>query len=184
MRLEIEKSELTNPTLEHLEAWLLAIEEHLQNDHVFDSLDQLAITLEEWKSEFCRPEKNGNEHQGDHVLIILYGDDLILICDQASGEFIKVKEAFPKKAKKRVVITGEAPLFNISRMMKKALVICLSFLMATPAFADGIFKPRNGKAVVKKTQKQKRFKGYKLKYAKRQGIDLGNNPRAYKSQKP
>jgi hypothetical protein len=90
MKLLIQTSEITNPTLIHLQEWLHAIDKNLRNEIVFESLEDLATNLEKWRSEFCK----GNiiYHWGDRVLITIYSDKVILIIDQRSNEFIKIEK--------------------------------------------------------------------------------------------
>lgn len=128
MKLQIEKSELTNPTLMHLEAWLLAIDEHLENDHVFADLDELATNLETWRSEFCKVDLE--YHWGDQVTVMVYGNEVILISDQRSGEFIKVKEQLPQ-------IVGSRSQVELQSAIRKALsLLIMLFGITAPAQAD------------------------------------------------
>lgn len=162
MKLHIEKSELTNPTLMHLEAWLLAIDEHLQNDHVFNNLDELATNLESWRSEFCRGELEC--HWGDQVTVMVYGNEIILISDQRSGEFIKVKEHFPK-----VIISDNTRMMLKNAITKALAMMVMLFCFSNPVQAEGIwpFKKTTGISVAKANQKssvklgKKNMKGLK-----------------------
>lgn len=148
MKLQIETSELTNPTLMHLEAWLLAIDEHLQQDHVFASLDELATNLETWRSEFCRGDLA--YHWGDQVTVMVYGNEVILISDQRSGEFIKVKEQLPH------IIIGSKSHTKLKAAIKRAIAFLTILLSVNaPLNAQQIwpFKKNTGKSVAIGNQK-------------------------------
>jgi hypothetical protein len=91
----IAKLELTNtinnPTLKHLIEWVDAVNESItEEDMVLNTMDDLAMHLEWWRSEFCNPKIDVKEHQGDFVTVAIYGDELILVSDQCSGEYFKV----------------------------------------------------------------------------------------------
>lgn len=156
MKLHIETHGLTNPTLMHLEAWLLAIDEHLANDAVFEDMDQLASQLEQWRSEFCHREADLESHWGDQVTVMLYGNEVILISDQRSGEFIKVTE----KKDENMVDKQKAklnPLMKLPKIIQKVLAFALlMFCMAYPAQAESSWpwKKSTGLSVAKAHQKQ------------------------------
>lgn len=161
MKLQIETSDLTNPTLMHMEAWLLAIDQYLQKDHVFGCLDELATNLETWRAEFCQGELEC--HWGDQVTVMVYGNEVILISDQRSGEFIKVKEQLPQ-------INMNELSSTLNAAIKRALAfLILFFSISAPVQAEGIwpFKRQTGKSVAIANQKssvkagKKNMKGLK-----------------------
>jgi hypothetical protein len=153
MKLQIETSGLTNPTLMHLEAWLIAIDEHLANDHVFDDMDQLASQLELWRSEFCNRESDLQCHWGDQVTVMVYGNEVILISDQRSGEFIKVKEQFVG------ILSVQKDMGNswLNKILRGIAATCMVFFLSNiPAKAELIFGigKKSGGSVAIKNQRQ------------------------------
>lgn len=60
-------------------------------DCPFATMDELAMQLESWREEFQR--SCGNETtKSEKVLVMTYGEDVILICKQTTGEFIKLTQ--------------------------------------------------------------------------------------------
>jgi hypothetical protein len=91
MITKTEKSEISNPTLAHLEDWMEAIRSvDDRQEPIFKSLDELATKLEQWRVEFMEECKELAYHWGDMVTVATYGNEVILISDQRSGEYIKI----------------------------------------------------------------------------------------------
>lgn len=84
---------ITNPTLQHLADWIEAVNEFLTDEPVLQTMDEMARQLEYWRSEFCRYDTDPSTHWGDLVTVVTYGEDVILISDQRSKEFIKITKA-------------------------------------------------------------------------------------------
>lgn len=82
--------ELTNPTLKHLADWLEAIALYLEEEHAFADMEALAKQMEYWRTDFIQSARELKCHWGDLVTVVTYGEDVILISDQRSKEFIKI----------------------------------------------------------------------------------------------
>jgi hypothetical protein len=93
MKLKLETSEITNPTLQHLEAWVLTLKDHLQEDNPFDSLEELSVQLLVWKDQFIKNNPY-ESHWGDRIVIRFYLDEVILISDERSGEYIHITQEY------------------------------------------------------------------------------------------
>ncbi|MFN3802609.1 hypothetical protein [Belliella pelovolcani] len=91
MMTNIEKTELTNPTLLKIEEWIQAINSVDTADRpIFNSADELADSLERWRMDFIIESKELEYHWGDLVTVACFGEEAILVSDQRSGEFIKI----------------------------------------------------------------------------------------------
>lgn len=94
MKTTVESSgEITNPTLKHLADWIEAVNEFLTDEPVLETVDEMAKQLEYWRSEFCRYDNELTSHWGDLVTVATFGEEVILVSDQRSGEFIKLTKA-------------------------------------------------------------------------------------------
>lgn len=80
------RSETLLKTLEWIEALDIVLD---TDDCPFDSTDELAMKLEQWKEEF---QKNCGNHAvaQEEIKVIIYGEDTILICKEETGEYIKL----------------------------------------------------------------------------------------------
>jgi hypothetical protein len=81
---------LMNPTLRKLLEWIEAVNSYQAKESFFTCIDHYADSLERWKVEFIEACGKSKVHQGDMITVATYGDDVILISDQRSGEFIKL----------------------------------------------------------------------------------------------
>lgn len=164
MNLQVEKTTLTNPTLMHLEAWLLAMDQHLKEENVFGSMDELATQFEYWRSEFCRKERDLECHWGDQVTVMLYGEDVILISDQRSGEYIKMSKL--DEEEKETPLPSKKPKGILSSLVSAiAKIFLVMLLLQTTAYtaqAQTSGRGKTGKEVARSHQKQSVKSGKKL----------------------
>lgn len=82
---------LSSLTLLHLQGWIEALDLILDSeDCPFETADELALQLDHWGTEF---QRNCGNHSAKHepVLIMTYGNHIILICNQQTGEYIKLQ---------------------------------------------------------------------------------------------
>jgi hypothetical protein len=75
--------------MKHLMEWVEALGSLLNtSDWPFACLDDVAMQLELWRAEY--QEINAGRVASEAVSILTYGDEVILICDQQTGEYIKL----------------------------------------------------------------------------------------------
>jgi hypothetical protein len=78
-------------TMLHLQGWMEALEEILETeDCPFENATELALQVDHWREEFQRNCGEPNVKR-EPVVVITYGNQVILICNQASGEYIKLE---------------------------------------------------------------------------------------------
>lgn len=90
MNIHVEHNHLTSYTLQHLLGWVEALG-HLigTEDWPFESAEELAMQLENWREEF--QSINGPGIIGhEEVKVMTYGDQVILMVQETAGEFIKL----------------------------------------------------------------------------------------------
>lgn len=86
MKLAINAAPLYTYTILHLSGWIESLDILSDTDEwPFDTLEELAMQLEVWRDEFQRI--NSGVIASEPVLVSLYGDEIILVCNQATGEF-------------------------------------------------------------------------------------------------
>lgn len=91
MKTSKETSEtVMNPTLRKLLEWIEAVNSYHAKQSFFTCIDHYADSLERWRVEFIEACGEIKAHYGDLVTIATYGDEVILISDQRSGEFVKL----------------------------------------------------------------------------------------------
>lgn len=91
MKTSKETSEtVMNPTLRKLLEWIEAVNTYMTKESPFICIEQYADSLERWRVEFIEARQEIEAHYGDLVRIATYGNEVILISDQRSGEFIKL----------------------------------------------------------------------------------------------
>lgn len=92
MTLHITHNLITGHTLRHLHEWIESIG-ILANtpDWPFPCLDDLAMQLEMWREEFQRI--NQALVSKESVKVLTYGEAVILLCDERTGEYIKLTTA-------------------------------------------------------------------------------------------
>ena len=81
---------LRSLTLLHLLGWIEALDVVLNTDECpFDTNDELAIQLDHWREEF---QSNCGNHTvaKEEIKVITYGEEIILICKEETGEYIKL----------------------------------------------------------------------------------------------
>jgi len=85
----------TNPiqclTILHLKGWIKALDVVLETDDCpFETTDELALQLDHWRSQF---QKYANDAfiASQPVLIMTYGNNVILIANQATGDYLKIQ---------------------------------------------------------------------------------------------
>jgi hypothetical protein len=90
MKILTEKNHLTSLTLLHLEGWLEALA-HLigTEDWPFATTDELAMQLEYWRHEYQLHNSNLIQVK-EEIKVMIYGDEVILLCKEVTGEFIKL----------------------------------------------------------------------------------------------
>ncbi len=89
MELMLIKSELTGHTLRHLSEWIDSLDVLMNTpDWPFETIDNLAYQLELWREEYQTINAAMVGHE--QVKILTYGEEVILICDEVRGEFIKL----------------------------------------------------------------------------------------------
>lgn len=83
-------SKLHSLTILHLQGWIEALGEIMESeDCPFETTNELALQLDHWREEFQK--HSGDRHiKKEPVVIITYGDQVILICNQQTGEYIKL----------------------------------------------------------------------------------------------
>ena len=83
-------SELHSQTILHLQGWIEALDEIMDSqDCPFDTTHELAMQLDQWREEFQK--NSGDRHvEKEPVVIITYADQVILVCNQQTGEYIKL----------------------------------------------------------------------------------------------
>lgn len=94
MKIFASTNELTSFTILHLKGWLEALEVVLETDECpFETADELALQLDHWREEY---QKNSGNHsiRNEPILILTYGNHIILIANQATGDYLKL-ETFP-----------------------------------------------------------------------------------------
>lgn len=89
MKVLMSGNSLRSLTIQHLQGWIEALEHILDTDEPFEDADALALQLDHWREEF---QKNCGNHTAKHepVIVLAYGNQVILICNQKTGEYIKL----------------------------------------------------------------------------------------------
>ena len=83
-------SSLHSLTIQQLQGWIEALDEILESDDCpFSNANELALQLDHWREEFQRncPDRHVKK---EPVVVITYGNQVILICNQQTGEYIKL----------------------------------------------------------------------------------------------
>lgn len=91
MEVAIEQSpDIRSLTIQHLLGWIECLSDLLTSDeNPFEDTDELATSLENWRHEF-------QSHSGqaaviaEPVKVFIYGADVILICNELTGEWVKL----------------------------------------------------------------------------------------------
>lgn len=88
--IAIDKNHITSLTLLHLEGWIEALGFLINTeDWPFESMNDLAMQLEYWRDYFTRINPPSVLPKED-IKVMLYGQEVILICKELTGEFIKL----------------------------------------------------------------------------------------------
>lgn len=100
MKLLMEHNSLHSYTIQHLLGWVESLTVLMDTeDWPFDSAEELALQLEVWREQFQRI--NSGIVGAEPVLVMLYGEEVILIANQATGEYIlftySINELCPPK---------------------------------------------------------------------------------------
>jgi len=88
MKLYLSSSPATphSYTIQHLMGWVESLDILADTkDWPFETLDELAMQLEVWRDEF--QTVNSGKESSEPVLVSLYGEEIILVCNQETGEF-------------------------------------------------------------------------------------------------
>ena len=89
MTILMTKTELSSLTIRHLLEWIEALGDLANTpEWPFATLDAMAMQLEKWRAEF--QEINHGMVDTESVKVLTYGEEVILICDEQRGEFIKL----------------------------------------------------------------------------------------------
>jgi hypothetical protein len=87
MKLLVENSPLHSYTIQHLLGWIEALSVLINTeDWPFSNAEELALQLEVWREEYQRINQGIVAHEP--VLVMLYGEKVILIANQSTGEYI------------------------------------------------------------------------------------------------
>lgn len=90
MKVLLKETELSSFTMLHLQGWIEALDLILDSeDCPFDTADELAIQLDSWRAEYQRNCGNHSAAQ-EPILITVYGNEIILVCNQETGEYLKL----------------------------------------------------------------------------------------------
>ncbi len=90
MKFKTLKSDISNPTILYIADWMALVQSQFKKEVIFENVDELAAQLEAWRVEYIRDQKHLESHWGDQVTVVTYGQEVILVSDQRSGEFIKM----------------------------------------------------------------------------------------------
>jgi hypothetical protein len=151
MKFKTLKSDISNPTILYIADWMALVQSQFKTEVIFENVDELAAQLEAWRVEYIRDQKHLESHWGDQVTVVTYGQEVILVSDQRSGEFIKMYDfdfaPEPTTSRKRpllilLILTALLMLCSIEPARAESI--------ADPAAVDssvadfGIFGPRTG----------------------------------------
>lgn len=91
MKVFMTKSQhLYSLSIQHLQGWMECIAPVIETDDCpFDSTEELALQLDRWRMDFQKRNPTHNESI-EPVIIIQYAQQVILICNQKTGEYIKI----------------------------------------------------------------------------------------------
>ena len=74
----------------HLIGWIECLSDILSSDeNPFDDTDELATCLEKWRHEF-QGHSGRKDVTHEPVKVMTYGADVILICNELTGEWVKL----------------------------------------------------------------------------------------------
>jgi hypothetical protein len=103
MKINIQQKKVSNPTLRHLIEYLNDARPYIEKENVFKDMKELANEIINWKREYCLRFEEIEYHWGDKVIVTLYANNIILVCDERSGEFFKVSKTANRSIIKQTV---------------------------------------------------------------------------------
>lgn len=90
MNLLIQNNQLSSFTIQHLLGWIESLDFIMgTDDWPFDTMEELASQMEHWRAEFQR--ENRGIIASEKVLVMLYGEEVILIANQETGEYVTLR---------------------------------------------------------------------------------------------